>query len=851
MLHGADTSRVRKDRKNDKTSALPTQRWCDLCLFSVILFAPLAVATVHPLSWGVFLVLSLAAWLLALHGATSLPWPHPLVLSLVVLTGTAVLIPLCPLPPTLLEFLSPLSAEAWARGLPSTEGEARWGALNRAPGPGRYAVLRWCTATAFLMACAARATHSKWRRRVLGWVLLSGGIAVTVCIIQSALQMDSVLGLYQPRSAVVGVLKPTFLNENHWAAFLGIMLTLCLGEIPQKSRSPIQAMLLTLLAVTAGIMLLILPSQSGILGTAVGLALLAGLGALRSNKAGLKMLGILAGIGCIALAVFFILENEGQETDPLTGNILELTSNEPRLAWLPDTWELAMAHSKTGVGVGGFLDSFTEFRTGVGHSLAYQPEVLPLKLLCENGVLLGSALGLILMAIVLAALRSASRDAGRIGAAAALCSLFVHEQTDFASHVGGILLITIPLLLVALPPRSPRRTATGRHLALAIFVTFCAVLVSPHLRHWDVADDIARAGLSSDSSVKEIEDRAQELWAHHPSSFVLALDMGQRFAAVGAPNTAFLWFNRAMLLAPYHPDPHLMTARMLRGLGATGQALIEYQLALRSASDSSVPNLLGEVMRAYPETDQVIRALPKERPSLFSQLAELAIWTGDPRAESFAALAYKNYPDEPRAGYVRARTLVHSGEVDEGRVLALQLLSESNLSDGIEHRLLHVLWNAGERELSADRLQALLTRVDSRLPDAHLTLARWRHKLGQIDLARVSLRQARRGTPATAAAALLLAAQIEVELGEAALGLSLIRQAQTLQPDLIDVWLAETQLLIKLNQLSEAREVIQRAPPALIETPAGSALLQRLIGSSGEAAPPAAEPSDSEPDQAQ
>jgi predicted Zn-dependent protease len=189
--------------------------------------------------------------------------------------------------------------------------------------------------------------------------------------------------------------------------------------------------------------------------------------------------------------------------------------------------------------------------------------------------------------------------------------------------------------------------------------------------------------------------------------------------------------------------------------------------------------------------------------------------------------------------------------VDEGRVLALQLLSESNLSDGIEHRLLHVLWNAGERELSADRLQALLTRVDSRLPDAHLTLARWRHKLGQIDLARVSLRQARRGTPATAAAALLLAAQIEVELGEAALGLSLIRQAQTLQPDLIDVWLAETQLLIKLNQLSEAREVIQRAPPALIETPAGSALLQRLIGSSGEAAPPAAEPSDSEPDQAQ
>lgn len=851
MLHGAATSRTRKTSKKSKASTLPTHRWCDLCLFSVILFAPLAVATVHPLSWGVFLVLSLAAWLLALHGTSSLPWPHPLVLSLLVLTGIAVLIPLCPLPPALVEFLSPLSAEAWARGLPGTEEEARWGALNRAPGPGRYALLRWCTAAAFLMACTARATHSKWRRRVLNWVLLSGGVAVAVCIIQSALQMDSVLGLYQPRAAMVGVLKPTFLNENHWAAFLGIMMTLSLGEIPQKSRAPLQAMLLTLLAITAGAMLLTLTSQSGILGAAVGLALLAGLGALRSNKGYVNVLGVLSGIGCIALAVFFILESEGKKTNPLTGNTLELTSIEPRLAGLPDTWQLAMAHPKTGVGVGGFLDSFTAFRTGIGHSLSYQPEMLPLKLLCENGLLLGSALGLILMAIVLAALYSGSRDAGRIGAAAALCSLFVHEQTDFASHVGGILLISIPLLLVALPPRSSRQTATGRHLTLALFVTFCAVLVSPHLRHWDVADDIARAGLHSDSSVKEIEDTAQELWAHHPSSFVLALDMGRKFAAAGAPNSAFMWFNRAMLLAPYHPDPHLMTARMLRGIGASGQALIEYQLALRTASGASVPELLGEVMRAYPETGQVIRALPKERPTLFSQLAELAIWAGDPRANQFAALAYENYPDEPRAGYVRARTLVTAGEINEGRELALKMLAESDLSDGIEHRLLHVLWHAGEQELSADRLQALLIRFGRPLPDAHLTLARWRHALGQIQLARVSLRQARRGNSATAASALLLTAQIEVEAGEATLGLSLIRQAQTLQPGLTDVWLAETKLLIQLNQISEAREVIQRAPTSVLKTPAGAALLQQLVGDTDQAAPPALETSAPQQEQEQ
>ena len=130
--------------------------------------------------------------------------------------------------------------------------------------------------------------------------------------------------------------------------------------------------------------------------------------------------------------------------------------------------------------------------------------------------------------------------------------------------------------------------------------------------------------------------------------------------------------------------------------------------------------------------------------------------------------------------------------------------------------------------MSADRLGTLLAGLDRSLPYPHLILARWRYTLGQVELARVSLRHARRGPSRTAALALLLTAKLEEEAGEAAVALGLIREAQTLEPDLTEAWLAEARLLIALNQLAEAREIAKRRAPTLSKNTLGRELLREL-----------------------
>ena len=811
-----------------------SSRLSDLCLFAVVLLAPLAVGTVHPASWAVALVLSMVAWLLALHSAAQPARPQPIILALIGLTGIATLLPLLPIPAPLLDIISPLAAEQWSRGLPGTEAQTRWGPLHRAPGPGLYAVLRWCAAVSFLLACTVRGASSQWRDKASNWVLLSGGLAVIVCIAQTTTGMTSILGLYTPRVTIPLVMHPTFINENHWTGFLGIILTVSLAAITRGKSAPLQSALTAALAVAVSIMVLVTPSDSGLFGAGAGVAALLLLQAkstarTHTTKARLKAaLRPIAAVTIVVSALGWFMARYSAKTDPESGASIAALADEPRLMWLPDCIDLIFAHRWTGVGVGGFLDSFAEFRSTVGRSVAYQPEMLPVQLLAENGVLLGSALLIVVCVILWLSLTHTHQSHVRMGASAALISLFVHEQADFASHVGGVLLPTLMLLVVALPPRRNDRSPRSIHLCAATLLLTTAVIVSPSLGHWDLTSSLRRAQLPDPATAEELEQASIKLWQAHPSSFLLAQELGRKFAAAGEANRALAWFNRAMLLAPHHPDPHLMTARLLRGLDAPKQALIEYGLGLRNSPEALQDEVLSELLSDDTDVALIAAALPADQPQLLSRVAEQAIWNRDPRATALAELAFARHPETPRAAYVKARVLLDTGHRDQAQELARTALMELSLSDGLEYRLLQVLWNSGGQDLAVQRLHLLLERTLEVSADAHLSLAQWRNQLGQPDLARVALRAARQGPPQTAARSRLLAAQIEGTNNGASVALGLIREAQMLDPSLAEAWLAEGQLLLKIGARQEARQRIELSPPGLRQTAAGRALLDSL-----------------------
>ncbi len=827
------SKRPRADRESPTAGSPTALCWADRAIFAAIVCAPLAVGTVHPASWLTLAGLTFVAWALTLLGSNQLRWPNPLSSALLIASGATVLLPLVPLPPELLEWVSPKAAEAWARGLPGTQLSESWGVAHRAPGPGYFAVLRWCTAAAFFLLCWQRAGSASFRQRALTWVLTSGSLAILVCGVQTALESNSVLGLYEPISAFRDPLRATFINENHWAAFVGMILLVSVGELLHARDHGLASALLFSLSLVALVMLLIMNSRSGVLGAAVGLGVVITLHSLhRARNTAVPswhaVLGIGASLIIIGASLSFLLVVEKAKTDPVSGLGLELMSEEPRMHQLPDGLTLAKAHFISGVGVGGFLDAFPEFRTGAGRDLAFQPEVLPLKLLTESGLLLGPLLFGLLIGLIISSLRQGFQHSKLAGAAAALCSLFVHEQADFASYTGGVLL-TAALLLAVLQGQGHARPAGSRSQWLLLAGLLTSVVIStPTLPHWDLRADLNRAQLDPSTEHSDLDELAARLWPHHPSSFVLAQELGKRFAAAGATERAFSWLNRAMLLAPQHPDPHLMTSRLLRALGAQSQARIEFKLALADASPLDLRRLLEELLSSWSDTEAVLSALPRERPELPGLMAEFAIWRADPRRAELARAAFERHPEDPRSGYVHARTLMESGRHEEALTLTLKFLKERPISDGMELRLLHVLWGCGERAWAAERLAEVLLRQKHRSADAYLTLATWRLALGQPDRARVAIRHARRGDSSTAARALLLLADLEQDDGEASLALGLMRQARHLDPSLTDAWLKEVRLLDRLKRRNEARELLQQVPASQLENNELSLLRQEL-----------------------
>lgn len=788
-------------------------RIADGSITAVLVASPLAVGTVHPVTWlGVWLLSAVA--LVTARSALDAPGAlHPLMTGVIAAAGAAVAVSLVPLPPSVLEFLSPEAAAMWGLGPVGGDLVEAWRPWHQAPGPGRFQLLRWGALATFALACAARRC-SFGALRVSITVSAAGLLTIAVAAAQTFLEWDRILGVYKPSWGFPTALRSTIVNPNHFGAYLGLVAVLSLGLLARRD-APAGARLLGLLTVAASALALTATgSRGGAMGTAVAFAALAILTALTSRGDRRRSTPAAVGVGVAGVAApLLLLALWLRQLTPRfdaadTGLQRSLSETEARLGNLPQVLELLDLHRWTGVGRGAFVDVFPRFRESAGRVVFAHVEVLPLQLLVDHGVVVGALLMLMLGLVLVLCVRGALRRPSRAPAAAALVGLAAHELFDFSSETGAVLLTA--LLLVPLCLDRPARWGVRRWVVAMACIAAAAAVAVPHAGSWRQTADY-QATVGDQSLPPEALQRAsEEMWSRHPSSWFLALQFARAWANAGDLSMALQWTNRAMLLSPQQPDPHLLAARLLRRFGNPRQALGEYRLALVADLRVTGRAVVGEVSRGYEDPDALQRLRTPGRPDLDPWIAVFGLVLDDPRARGVAHDAWRELPDNQLAFVVEGWARAAEGRPDAALALLQEHQGRSDLTPYVRHNMARVAEKAGDTDLAVEYLEPILDGPDGPRREMWLLAGTWLVDLGRDADARRALRRARmssRGVPAdpeTVSESLRQEARVAQMGGYDEQALELLERAEVAAPRRLEPGLDEVRLLWDMGRSDDS-----------------------------------------------
>lgn len=797
---------VRGSETNDPDRPRAAERLSDLVTFSLLLAAPLAVGVVHPATWFLLTAAVLVAWALALKGEQ--PRAHPALLAFVGLSGFALLTSLVPLPDRLLGLLSPAGLETWH--LPPSPGNTTWHPVHQAPAGGTLAVLRWVTAAGLVGLAAARLERSHWKTTVQLAIVAGGALAMLDCVVQTALGWDSVLGLYLPRASQRAFWLAPILNENNWAAYLTLIAAVSFGLIQEKELAWGVRALLIVTGAMATLLVLASPSRGGQVGLLASGGVLVLLRWLRKSRQrrGRRRLAL---VGTVALGVLLAgltLTRVAQESPTDEGELFTRLEREGKSVIWREALDVIGGHPLTGVGRGAFGDVSTRTAEGFGRPVAVWVENLPLQLLVDHGVLMGGALALLLLLVPLLAVRSAARHPERAGAAAALVGLAVHELADFALAAGAVLLPTVLLAVVALhSKRAPSRTATIR----AVGVGACALLLLWTVPRLPTATlEGAWQHVTSAPTNDELERRSLAVLRAHPSSFVFAQDVALEWLRRGEVQPALVWLNRAQLLAPGHPDPHVWTARTLLRLGLRSQALGEFKLALERAQPHD-RELSAEVLSVSQTVEDVLRGIPEQPDDLLARVALDALAQRRPFGPELARVAAERAGESYWAGLTRAAVALAEDRTADAAALLEPMIGTEFDDVRVRRLFVRQLYDSGLSTAARDLLRRELAETPDD-PTTWLTLGLWAIQEGDRTAAVQALQKAREGgVPRITSRSLCEEGWLELESGSPRRAVHLARRASLADPTSPRPMLLEAEVRLREGRLDEARALFEHA----------------------------------------
>jgi O-antigen ligase len=431
-------------------------------LLVLLLAAPLAFGSVHEPAFIPLLGLAIAGGLFSWargHWARSLGAEVPPVPArrLLLALHLLVLVQLVPLPPLLLRVVSPGSFSFYNDTLLMPPLTA-WRPVSVSP-PDTWRGLAFLVAFSLFFGAVFREFgEDRWRRRLAGVVVGTGGLLTLVALLQAASGTTTIYGLWKPTHdyAVFG----PYVNRNHFAGYLVMAIPLALAFTveafqalgrawrrrrvgwlalggPEGSAAIRQATVAMFLVVG----LLASQSRGGVVAFAVSTAALPL--AFRHRRQAVVVIAAIAILGLAWIGLGGVIE--GFEKRGLEAS---------RLVLWEDMARMIPRFPVLGVGFNAFGTAYLRYQTIWRMLFIGEAHNDYLQVLLDLG-LVGSALvASLLVTLFRAAARAASRtplDAGILGA---LLALGFHALVDFNWQIPAN-----ALTYVALSALAVRRTS--------------------------------------------------------------------------------------------------------------------------------------------------------------------------------------------------------------------------------------------------------------------------------------------------------------------------------------------------------------------------------------------------------
>ena len=398
----------------------------------------------------------------------------------IALIGTALLLPIIPLPTSLVGVLSP-NRLALARAFP-VDGETLPATLTLTLSPAATLARLWHLLLAATVFCLARAAA----REPEGARTLTLYLAFTLCLLASQEVWRRVTGdslLFKAEYIPVNRGASTFADRNHFAGWIAAASLFVLGWV-LRAWQPLQSArgfrpgaslggrgdsVFVLVCAAGGLAAAVYSgSRGGALGLAVGLAVWMALLTYRSKRRSRLMVIflVLVGLLCPLLLVSENLLNR------LAATPADLLRGYPKLALWQQSLLIFTRFPLVGTGWDTFRPAFSHFKNFGGDLTFYHAENEYIQFLVETGILGVVAGGAVLLHFGRRALALALRDRcaepeAAFGALAGLAAFATLAALDYVTQLPSTALLAAalagfvigsadPLSAVLLPPSSTR-----------------------------------------------------------------------------------------------------------------------------------------------------------------------------------------------------------------------------------------------------------------------------------------------------------------------------------------------------------------------------------------------------------
>lgn len=590
--------------------------------------------------------------------------------------------------------------------------------------------------SAFLIGWVAG--HGRRRRSILMVALAAAGLLVAAAALGAAL------------FRVSPVVAPSFpfVNPNHLAASLNLGAFAILG-VALGAHGPARRLWLLGFVLVVCVLGLSL-SRAGIAAFAVGFAVFLGLGLRRgtddtgSGGRTLLSLGITLALAG-AVVAYLALPRVFAELATL-----RTAKEETKVALWAPALRMAGERPWTGIGRGAFEATFAAYNADGGQVTFTHLENEWIQPLVELGIPAGLLLVGTLSATWLGGAWRARRGWKEVGLLAGVVAVATHSLFDFSLELLGVAVpFMVALGLVTAGGRVVRCGRWGPRLtALALLGCSLGGFGAWYAQRPDRA---LRAITSAKDSAEAVSAATQAV-VYRPADFLPHAVVGVRLQEEDRCSEAMPWLNRAMLLNPMAPQPHLSAARCLAAAGQGTAAQREFRLAISlGRRDALVEALdwftdLEDLLRVAPDAPEDLMALgqilERERPQDAATVYRRLLDTfADDKALTPLARATKAAGDLDGAlALARQRTAAVPGDALAWRVAAEVLFelddapaADQAIRDGLAASpgspvLLRLLYDRalGARKFSEARkhAEAILARSPWELATKELLIAR-------------------------------------------------------------------------------------------------------------------------------